>query len=649
MKAKPHFSLLLATITLVSSSLPFARAYAQWQTQTFNLDSGWNPIYLHLDASHVGISELVGDAPIDEIWLWSPSVNEAQFVLAPDAPAGSKSRWIEWKNSLGDNTSKLKRLVGNSAYLVKLADGVSSLDWNLKGKPLPPLYNWTTSGLNFVGFPANPASTLNLESYFLKAGSFLSQSKFYNYTSGELGRNNPAEVFGLRTTPLTRGRAYWVDTGSEFNRYYAPFQIRLQDYRGLAFGAKAQSARVRLRNMTTEELTIRVSSVASESAPDGEAAEADLQAALLIRGNINADTQLYDFQACPCQDLEITLGAAGTSSQEVEIVLGLDRSKIVGVPGQKVSALLRLQDSLNYAQIDLPISAEIQSFEGLWVGEAVVDGVSRTGQATPQGVATTFPLRYIIHQQDVSVVAGQAQVAGSGVSISILPTAIPLYSGEVISFSNGSQLTLTEATAVNGNQVTGNLVGDNGISDGLQGYLRRLNLLQRTYIGLLPGEVSGLATQETLLDPAEIASATRISSSHLPYSELNNPWPLQGSITPGGIISGVVTVGFDDQISSPFLHTYHPDHDNLNADFDTQLARGMESYDIKRELQFDIQSEANGFNAIVGMGGRIAGVYTETISLSGLATEGAANENTYQVSGKFELIRISHLSQLHQP
>ena len=199
-------------------------------------------------------------------------MNEAQFVLSPDAPSGSKSRWIEWRSTLGDASSKLKSLIPNAAYLVKLQEGAVATDWDLKGKPVPPQYNWTTSGLNFVGFPVNPSASWNLESYFLKAENFLSSATFFDYTTGNLGRSNPAKVFGKRTTALTRGRAFWVDTGKDFNQFYGPFQVSLQNFKGFQFGTDVQSSRLRLRNMTRSPLTIRLSTLAGESSPE-EASE----------------------------------------------------------------------------------------------------------------------------------------------------------------------------------------------------------------------------------------------------------------------------------------------------------------------------------------------------------------------------------------
>ena len=639
---------LLAMAALLSVlGSPIAKA--QWQTQTFPLQPGWNPIYLHVDATHASISSLVGDLAIDEIWLWSPSVNEAQFVLSPDAPSGSKSRWIEWRSTLGDASSKLKSLIPNAAYLVKLQEGAVATDWDLKGKPVPPQYNWTTSGLNFVGFPVNPSASWNLESYFLKAENFLSSATFFDYTTGNLGRSNPAKVFGKRTTALTRGRAYWVDTGKDFNQFYGPFQVSLQNFKGFQFGTDVQSSRLRLRNMTRSPLTIRLSTLAGESSPEGEASEGDIQSAFMIRTNLDGETQRYAFEACPCTDVEVVLDPRGTAGQQVEVVVGLRRANLEGVPGSVSSGIFRIEDALSQSRVDVPIRAEKGAFQGLWVGQASVHKVSRANATSVEATSNAFPLRFILHQEDVPIVFSEAATAGQGVSLQITPTPKALAIGEVIRISNGSELTLTQATALNGTSVTGDLVGDSGIDSGAQGSLSRLRMLQRVHVGMLPGQVAGLATAESSLDAAHLSSARRISSIHLPFSEANQPWSVSGAIDHGATLTTTVLVDHGDHVANPFLHTYHPDHDNLNADFDATLPRGVESFGIERSMSFVLNSSGNGFNQIVSMGNTISGNYRETMTLKGAATEGPSNENTYVVEGPFQLVRISPIASLTLP
>lgn len=622
---------------------------AQWQTQPIPLKAGWNPIYLHVDATHASISDLVGDLAIDEIWLWSPSVNEAQFVLSPDAPSGSKSRWIEWRNNLGDDTSQLKSLIPNAAYLVRLSDGASDATWSLKGKPVPPQYNWTTTGLNFVGFPVNPSANWNLESYFLKAGSFLSSANFYNYTAGDLGRNNPAKVFGLRTTALPRGRAMWVDTGDAFNQYFGPFQLTLQNFKGFQFGTDVQSSRIRLQNMTNNELTVRLSTVSGEASPQGEALEKDLQSAIMIRTTLNQETQVYDFEACPCNNVEVVLQPKGSPGQEVEVVVGLNRSLLDGPASSISSAVFRLEDALSQARVDIPMRAEKGTFQGLWVGQALVDRVSRANLDTVEPTPKPFPLRFIMHQEEVSLAIPAVSAPGDGLTLTIPPSPKELFVGEVIQFSNGSTFTLTEATELNGTTVTGDLDGELGIPEGSSGAISRLRMLQRVHVGLMPGMVEGLATHENSLDPDSIDSARRISTIHLPFSEANEPWSMVGSISHGSTLTTTVLVDHGNQSANPFIHTYHPDHDNLNADFDETLPRGLESFGIERNMRFELSPSQDGFNQIVSTGNTVSGRYAETMTLKGESTEGLPNENQYSIEGVFEMIRISSIPSLTLP
>ena len=54
---------------------------AQWQDQSVVLKPGWNAVYLHVDASHVGLDDLIVDLanPISEVWLWRPPSTSLQY------------------------------------------------------------------------------------------------------------------------------------------------------------------------------------------------------------------------------------------------------------------------------------------------------------------------------------------------------------------------------------------------------------------------------------------------------------------------------------------------------------------------------------------------------------------------------------------
>jgi hypothetical protein len=90
--------------------------------------------------------------------------------------------------------------------------------------------------------------------------------------------------------------------------------------------------------------------------------------------------------------------------------------------------------------------------------------------------------------------------------------------------------------------------------------------------------------------------------------------------------------------TNPFVHTYHPDHDNLNARFESLLPPGEESFNISRTIRLDFQASLPGINDPGWGSTTLGGTYTETIT--GLRAE------PITVSGSFLIHRVSDVSSL---
>lgn len=695
-------------------------ALGQWQTQSFDLAPGWNAIYTHVDTMHSGIAALANNTPVNEVWMWKPPVSTAQYVTSPDVPSDAKSRWASWKSGLGDNSSVLKRMPGNTAYLVKIGGNVN-YTWSVKGKPVPPRYQWTTTGLNFFGVPSVPSNPKSLEDYFADAGYLLQNTQIFAYGGGDISSTNPGQVYGLRKTLAKRGQAYWMDAGTQFNRYFGPFSVKLQSVTGAHFGDHLSAYRLRLRNMTAADLTVTLAGVDSESVPSGETAIA-AAAPVLVRGALDTATLAYAHSVLSAGAQTWTLKPAGTVGSEVEVVLGLDRTTMTGVSGSLYASLLRLTDSLGHSQVDIPVSGKVGSSEGLWIGEAGVSqvrhsllpvtagapatqgtDVSVTVEATPLAylsgekltfsgggvltltvdalagattltgnltgadiadsetiandtttfgeVGSAYPLRLILHKEKLSGVtvsrhgAHTVVTQGTGKTVTVTSLPRPLYAGEAIAFSGGGVLTLTANAPANSVVLTGDLTGAS-IAEDETGGVNRLKLLQRVFVGTLASGNTGVAVKQSLLDPDELDTAQRISCIHLPVSINNLPWVCGGDLASGQTMSVTVDVGYNDQASNPFVHTYHPDHDNLAADFKTVQPVGRESYRIRREIKLTFEPPGRGFASLTRTGRQLLGTYEETMTLFGLATSGPANEKSYAMKGAFVLNRISDIATL---
>lgn len=790
---------------------------AQWLTQTNELKAGWNAVYLHVDASHAPISDVMADAPeVEEIWLWNPPVVGQQFVESPQVPTSTGSRWTKWTSSLGP-TSPLKRLVPNAAYYVKVAGTSATYAWRLKGRPAPPSYAWTSSGLNFVGFPL--AGQLSYERFFLPAPQLMQGTEVYASPGGPFGPDNPARVFDLARTVVRRGEAVWMRVDGGYNRYFGPFEVSVANQRGIDFGTALTQVGFRIRNTSPETNTIRMTLHRSELPPAGQPLIPGLPP-LVVRGARNAEGTL-GYTSIPLVDneellagnpgseavMEWVMPPAGQPGADVQVIVGLVRTRITEEPGTVLAGILTLQDAEGLLKVNLPVTATAQSTAGLWVGEARVTQVMQylknyvgNGSGTPQlgrrwtatsvdtftggdagegldldgtfayavnvgeavgatvrGVAFTAASATPGYAQTIQAVSStwlqpdygsttadnalevvmrsigysgspakptftmavdagvryklQLLIGESGATAPwrgfdvlvddkvIVPNLIPgTYTAREGAFevqkTKVGVVVTHEFTAASA-QVTVVLDGPganssdvlnrdpilNGLtlerldaaslppelvaSEGsyvLQSTQERLVgvpkafplrlivhddgtnsvLLQRVFVGESPASNAIVTTRQSLLHPAKLASARRISAAHLPWTAANVPWAFATGGTNGTSLVTTITTSYDAVGSNPFVHQYHPDHDNMNASFSQILPKGQESYGITRTLRltpatvgYDFDSLTSGFETRVG-------TFEEVLTLDG----SGSNVRTFRSAGSYSLTRISNISTL---
>lgn len=574
---------------------------AQWLTQSFNLKTGWNAVFLHVDATHRTLDELVGPAapvltPIEQVWRWTPNESMAQFVESPQQPVESGSQWVSWRRSDG-GLSELSRLTANFAYLVYVTEDYV---WELKGKPVIPAYRWATSGLNFVGFPTVAVDPPGFED-FLAEAPMMQLAEIFRYIGGEFGPSNPGRLFALRTTPVRRGEAYWMRSTQGYNQYFGPFEVVATGGRSIDFGDSLSTMGFRLRNWTSEPLTVSMRLRSSEAPPSGEQAIVDVPP-LLVRGALNPIDTIYAFNELTADTTNTwTLAPYGQPGSEAEVVLGLDRASIEADVGDLLAGILELTDSLGHSRVDVSVTAGTASKAGLWVGGAAITEVSQYLKSYLRDLNNQ-----LVVQEDGSYFVSQVVT-----NLTPVPTAFPL-------------------RLIVHNPDTG-----------------PATLLQRVYFGFDAGTNAVVTTSQTGLDARFLSEARRISASHLPWSESNPGWDFSGPLGREGIVQAVVTTPYEDQASNPFLHTYHPDHDNLDPRFQNQLPQGSESYRIEREVTLQFLPPENDFVSRVSAGTKLTGVYLETIRVLGLAQAGNQfDTRRFDVRGAFSLQRVAEVPTL---
>jgi len=579
--------LLLATLTLSTR--------AQWITQSFNLAPGWNAVYFHVDARHVSLDQLVGSDPanpIQEIWLWQPSPATAQFVVSPQAPTTGGSQWLSWDRNAGP-TSGLQSLPGNAAFLVRVG-GAANYLWQVKGKAVPPDYLWTSTGLNFIGFPTLASAPPTFERFLSPSPAFYQAAQVFAYGGGELSASNPAQVFALRTKNVNRGQAYWIRSGETYNSYFGPFEVTLDNADGMRFGSEVSQSRMHLKNLTGSAITVSLRLVSSEPPPAGQPLIANVPP-LLLRGTLNTTNLTYGFSNLMSAPQSITLAARGQVGSEAEVVIGLNRFQMTGNAGSLYAGILRLTDSLNLSQVDVPTTAEVASLAGLWVGNASVDSVNHYLKSYNTNADGTLQTT-----SEGSYISGQTNLNPGAVS-----RAFPL-----------------------------RLIVHN---DGTNTYL-----LQRAFQGMDANTNLVVATQEHFLHPALLGSARRVSSTHLPWSAGNAGWLFNTPLGSANSISVTVPMAFNDQSSNPFLHTYHPDHSGMDATGRNPLDRGMHAYDVTRVVTLTFTAPADDFSSLTANSGSLRGFYSENVTFRGIGS----NSRQFHSSGQFTLNRISNVGIL---
>lgn len=155
-------------------------------------------------------------------------------------------------------------------------------------------------------------------------------------------------------------------------------------------------------------------------------------------------------------------------------------------------------------------------------------------------------------------------------------------------------------------------------------------MLSQVFLGKLLNGNTGICTKESGLSPAEKAKASRLIVTHLPLDRVLSSG--SGEVGLGQTLVRSVNIPFDDDVN-PFVHRYHPDHNNKDAR-GNPLPEGVESYGVTRTFTFTFTPVPPSGVSSTGWGSSvIGGNYTEV--LRGL------HRNPITVTGTFVLRRAN--------
>ena len=573
-------------------------AGAQWVTQTFTLEPGWNSVFLEVEPEQNGCDAVFDGIPLDAVCAWNPSASPTQYITNPEDILSEHEEWLVYfsPHTPARVLTDLFIVRGGKPYLIKLA-GEEDVVWTVQGRPVPRSLDWQADSFNLAGFPAAEGGGPTFQNFFASSQAHAGQPMY---------RLNASDEWELVSNPagerLSKGEAYWVYTAGQSD-YQGPLGVTLSEGRGLNFSDTLMELTVRLENETGTGQTFSVEVLDSE-----EPAAADVPA---LAGAV--PLSYWDQDALAWEPFDGAASFEVEAGGEYQLRLAVRRSDMVAVKAAKQAdeSLYQGLVAISHGggnRVLVPTTSlglgsvakgkAVHPRAGLWLGSATVNAVSElirfSDPEVPTPTDSEFTFRLIVHV-DADGTARLLQHVTQMWQVGSLrpdPDAPGL-------------LTLDEP----GNYV---LIADDALLDSFDGAAVR------------DGSAVG----------------RRVSSPAFGFEE---PIEMSGGFPSLEFLANTATctvaLDYDDPLN-PFKHKYHPSHNNLNENYDEELRpEGRESYTVTRDITLAFSGVDPEGLELAGWGdNQLGGTYEEAVT--------GIHKETVRAAGFFRLRRVSSVAEL---
>jgi hypothetical protein len=574
---------LCLALAMAGSGLLSAQAE---RTQTFELQPGWNAVYLEVRPDPNDAESVFGGLPLASAWTWNPRVGKVEFIDDPDERLIASPAWQGYfpRPRPESILTNLFAVQGNRAYLLKI-EGSAPVVWSVTGRPEVQRPAWVPDSFNLAGFFVDPAIPVSFATFLAPSEAHSGQPVFR--LIGGVWQQVPP------STQIRSGEAYWVYCQGP-SSYSGPLEVDLDGGKAMEFGGGVDGLRMRVRNLAGYPVAARLAQLGSSSPvplsifrfdPDtGELAWPSLPANLALPVDDGGELMV---DLAP-RRAELTAPVAGSL---LEVRDGFGFRRFVAVTAK--SAFAPPEYALRRGESALArfFAKSNNPFAGLWVGSVMLRRVSQaqTGSLTTTPVDGDFRFRILVHIDAV----GTAR---------LLKEVIQLWK---------------EGTRIPDPENPGMLIVDE------PGYFVLL-----TDDSLIP-QFEGA----TLRDGEPVGY--RIST--VAYDFEPQSVVMSGSFGLTGSLAVVLSLDATDG-TNPFLHRYHPDHNNLDERY---LGFVEEAFAVTRNISLEFSSQEPFGRSLPTYGeSTIGGTYRELIS--------GLHRNDIAVEGPFLLRRVSARPTLNQ-
>jgi len=527
-------------------------ARAQWITQNLPLAPGFNPVFVQVTPATNDCDTVFASMPnIDSVWMYNRYTKTASSGLAPSATAVGQDHWLMWfpKRSAKSFLGTLSQIRAGQAYMIHVLDNSPATTLSLKGIPGLPRTDWIPLDMTLAGGPISEKSPVTFYQLFHDIPELTSDagssSSFYSIdprVARETQIRNP-----LATT-IVPGRAYWfILNGHRDNPY--PFSVTaLGEMNSVQFLKDGKTSSLVLANsLSTVSAKLHLALLDSETPPAGspDLAGRVPVAALLVGPDGSYTPQLL------AGGVDITLAPGETRT----LRLGLATALLTPTSNSNATyqGLIEVTESAHgYRQL-VPVVAEVPN--------------SSLAKQNLSLLGTGARLR----SSSTATTSSDAPSSGLWVGkITLAAVNTPGFS-PTNSSPDISQNPLSKVASPLDMRVLLH-VDSNGVARVIQQACFAQFWNGSNYDTQLYHSATGLVRGATL--------TSRVSAPAWPRLP---PTPMTGTL--GSNLSGSLTVPYDDPVN-PFVHIYHPDHNNYDETYTNKLGAGVESFNVTRNVTF---------------------------------------------------------------
>lgn len=529
-------------------------AWGEWGRQTLDLSPGWNAIFLEVQPVANDCGAVFSGIPVESVWLWNKRFEPVQFVQEPGNLSPKHPDWLTWFPPEHESAFLTDLYVVNAGqcYLVQLA-GSTGHTVLIEGRREVRNINWVPDSFNFVGFHVDGGAPPTFKRFFSADKALSSQPVYRTLANGanQLVQNPETET-------LRQGEAYWVYCQGA-SHFSGPLRVDFPIREGLVFGDKLREQTLKLTNESDEPRNVTVRLLPSQ--------RPEKSSEPLV--NYAGDVALSYYSLISWVKLESPLSFTMPPGRIQEIQLAVRRADMRQTqnPEALYESVLEVSDDKGMLY-RIPVSSKgAITWTGLWVGDVSLNAVSEAGNSfdplTPKPVAQPFQFRIILHVDENNVARLLQHVSLMQVQATLGPS--PEDPGVQIETSPARYVALSNDA-------------------------------------LIP-EYEGISLKDGRL------VGRRISAPAFSFGE---PVTLTGQIAEE--LSGTLLVDYRDPLN-PFMHRYHPDHNNLDEHYSQELPEGLESYTFSRAITLAFTEQDPESLGLPEWGYElIGGNYTEVLS-----------------------------------